>query len=103
MQAVISKTLRFSAVCGFQHSWREVTKMEAIKIILTVLEVIASVALIVVVLFQSGKESGMGAITGKNESYLGKSKFGSMDKVLASATKWIAIVWILVTLGLCLI
>ena len=74
--------------------------MDALKIVLTILEVVASVALIVVVLFQSGKEAGLSALTGNNDSYMSKSKFGSMDKVLASVTKWIALVWILLTLSL---
>ena len=65
--------------------------MEVLKIILTILEVIASVALVTVILLQSGKESGLGAISGNNDSYLSKSKRGSLDKVMASATKWIAV------------
>ena len=78
--------------------------MDVVKIILTVLEVLASVALVVVVLFQSGKESGLsGAIAGNNDSYMSKSKNGGMDKMLAKATKWIALAWILMTLILCLI
>lgn len=76
--------------------------MDTFKIVLTVLEVIASVALILVVLFQSGKEAGLsGAIAGGNaDTYLSKSKRGSLDKMLASATKWIALVWALLTLSL---
>ena len=76
--------------------------MEVLEIILTILEVIASVALILVVLFQSGKEAGLsGAITGgSQDTYLNKNKNGSLDKMLASATKWIALVWILLTLSL---
>ena len=78
--------------------------MEVIKIILTVLEVIASLGLIVVVLLQSGKEAGLsGALAGNNESYMNKSKMGGMDKVLAKATKWIALAWIVMTLILSLI
>ena len=78
--------------------------MEVVKIIITVLEVIASIALVVVVLFQSGKEAGLsGAIAGNNESYMGKGKSASWDKKLASATKWIALVWIILTLSLSLI
>ena len=76
--------------------------MEVLKIIVTILEVISSLALIVVVLLQSGKESGLGALTGNNDSYLSESKLGSLDKVLASATKWIALVWIVLTLSLSL-
>ena len=76
--------------------------MEVLKIVVTILEVISSLALIVVVLLQSGKESGLGALAGNNDSYLSKSKLGSLDKVLASATKWIALVWIVLTLSLSL-
>ena len=78
--------------------------MEVVKIILIVLEVIASVALIAVVLMQSGKEAGLsGALAGNNDSYMNKSKMGGMDKMLAKATKWIALAWIVLTLILCLI
>ena len=74
------------------------------QIALIVLEMIASLALILVVLFQSGKEDGLsGAISGNAESYMNKGNRSNLDAKLASATKWIAIVWILVTLGLCLI
>jgi preprotein translocase subunit SecG len=78
--------------------------MEVLEIILTVLEVIASVALILVVLFQSGKEDGLSSalVGAKQDTYLSKSKFGSMDKMLASATKWIALAWVLLTLSLSL-
>ncbi len=69
--------------------------------VLTILEVIASVALIVVVLLQSGKEAGLsGAISGNNDSYMNKGKRGGMDKLLATSTKWVALVWILLTLAL---
>ena len=78
--------------------------MEALKIVFTVLEVIASVLLVVVVLVQSGKEAGLsGAIAGNSESYMSKSKSGNLDKMLASATKWVALAWILLTLSLSLI
>ena len=78
--------------------------MEVLKVILTVLEVIASVALIGVVLMQSGKEAGLSsAIAGNSDSYMSKSKNGGLDKLLAKSTKWIALAWILLTLILCLI
>ena len=77
--------------------------MEVLKIIVTILEVISSVALILVVVFQSGKEAGLGALYGQDKTYLGKSKYGNLDKILASATKWIALAWVLLTLSLSLI
>ena len=74
------------------------------EIVLTVLEVLLSVALILVVLLQSGKESGLsGALSGSSDSYLSKNKGKTMDQTLASATKWIALVWIVLTLALSLI
>ena len=77
--------------------------METLRIVVTILEVIASVGLIAVVLLQSGKEAGLSsAISGNNESYMSKSG-SSLDKSLASATKWIALAWILLTLALSLI
>lgn len=77
--------------------------MEILKIVVTVLEVIASILLVLVVLLQSGKESGLsGAIAGNSDSYMNKSKMGGLDKKLASATKWIALVWIVLTLALSL-
>ena len=78
--------------------------MKAVEIILTVFEALASVALIVVVLLQSGKEAGLsGAIAGGSETYLSKSKKHGLDRMLASSTKWIALVWIVLTLVLSLI
>ena len=74
------------------------------EIVLTVLEVLLSIALIVVVLLQSGKESGLsGALSGNNDTYLSKNGGKSLDKMLATSTKWIALVWIIVTLALSLI
>lgn len=78
--------------------------MGVVKTILIVLEAIASLALIVVVLLQSGKEAGLsGALSGSSDSYLSKNKNGSLDHILATSTKWIAIGWILMTLILSLV
>jgi len=76
--------------------------MEILKTIVIVLEVIVSIALIAVVTMQSGKESGLGALSGNNDSYLSKSKYGNLDKMLAAATKWIALVWVALALSLSL-
>lgn len=78
--------------------------MEVLEIILTVLEVLASIILIVVIMLQSGKESGLsGALVGGTaDTYLGRNKGGSLDKTLASATKWVALAWGLLTLSLSL-
>ena len=72
-----------------------------LEIILTVFQTICSVALIIVVLLQSGKEAGLsGALSGSSDSYMNKNKSGSLDKMLAQSTKWIALVWVVLTLVL---
>ena len=78
--------------------------MEILETILIILEALCSIALIVVVLLQSGKEAGLsGALAGSSDSYLSKNKKGGLDQVLASSTKWIAVVWVLLTLVLSLV
>ncbi len=78
--------------------------MEIFETVLVVLEALCSIALIVVILLQSGKEAGLSrALTGSSDSYLNKNKKGSLDQILASSTKWIALVWIVLTLWLSLV
>jgi len=78
--------------------------MGVLETILIVLEAICSIALIVVVLMQSGKEAGLsGALAGNSDSYLSKNKKGNLDAMLASSTKWIALAWVLLTLSLSLV
>jgi len=77
--------------------------MEILKTALIVLQALCSVAVILVIMFQSGKEAGLsGALAGNSDSYLSKNG-GSLDKMLASATKWIAAAWLILTLALSLI
>ena len=75
--------------------------MDIVFVILTVLQVIFSVGLVLIVLFQSGKESGLsGAISGGSDTYMGKGKSSTMDQKLASWTKWVALVWVALTVTL---
>ena len=78
--------------------------MSVIETILVVVEALCSVALIAVVLLQSGKEAGLsGALAGSSDSYLSKNKKGGLDAKLAASTKWIALVWVVLTLALSLV
>lgn len=78
--------------------------MGVFETILIILEALCSIALIGVVLLQSGKEEGLsGALTGASESYMNKNKKGGLDAKLASSTKWIALAWIILTLALSLV
>ena len=78
--------------------------MGVIEIILVVLEALCSIVLVGVIMLQSGKEAGLsGALAGSSNSYLSKNKKGGLDQMLASSTKWIALVWVLLTLVLSLV
>ena len=74
------------------------------KLAITVLQVILSLALIAVVMLQSGKSAGLsGAIAGGADTFLSKNKAKSLDAKLAKMTKWVAILWVVLTLALCVI
>ena len=71
---------------------------------LIILQALMSLALIVIIMLQSGKEAGLsGALAGNSDSYLGKNGKGGLDKLLAKYTKWVALVWAVLTLVLSLI
>ena len=77
--------------------------MGVFETILIIVQALLSVALIAVVLMQSGKEAGLsGALSGSSDSYLSKNKNGGLDQKLAASTKWIALAWIVLTLILSL-
>jgi preprotein translocase subunit SecG len=71
--------------------------------LLIILQALCSLAVIVVIMFQSGKEAGLsGALAGNTDSYLSKNG-GNLDKKLAASTKYIAGLWLVLTLVLSLI
>ena len=75
--------------------------MAVVKLILTIIEVVAALFLILVVLLQSGKSAGVaGAIGGGMGTFLSKNKARSWDARLARWTKWVAIIFMVLTLVL---
>ena len=78
--------------------------MSPLMIALTVIYSVLCLFLIAVVLLQSGKSAGLsGAIAGGADTFLSKNKAKSLDAKLAKMTKWVAIIWIIITLILSLI
>lgn len=74
--------------------------MNTLTTVVLILQVISSVLLTAVVLFQSGKEAGLSsAIAGGSDSYMSKNKAHNLDAKLARATKWIAAVFVLFTIA----
>ena len=73
------------------------------QLALTIIQVVLSLILVAVVMLQSGKSAGLsGAIAGGADTFLSKIKAKSLDAKLARWTKWVAIVWVVLTLVLCL-
>ena len=78
--------------------------MEILEIIVAVLVSLASIVLIGVILMQSGKEDGLSSVMGGNsDTYLNKTKKKNLDQMLASSTKWIAAIWIILVLIMSLV
>ncbi len=75
--------------------------MSGITLAITIVQLLACVVLIAVVLLQSGKTAGLsGVIGGGSETYLSKNKAKTFDAKLARATKWFAIIFVVLTLAL---
>ena len=78
--------------------------MTTLTLVLTIIQVLAALFLTFVVLAQSGKSAGLsGAIAGGADTFLSKNKAKSCDAKLARWTKWVAILFMVLTLVLCLI
>ena len=78
--------------------------METLKLVMTILQVLLGLFLTAVVLLQEGKTAGInGSISGGADTFLSKNKAKSLDAKLAKMTKWVAILWIIITLVLSLI
>ena len=79
----------------------EVFHMDTLKIVITVLQLLCGLAIIMAVLFQSGKSAGLsGAIGGVADSFLAKNKAKTLDAKLARATKWVGALFLILTLVL---
>lgn len=71
------------------------------KTVVTILQLLCGLAIILIVLFQSGKSQGLsGAIGGIADSYMSKGKARTIDAKLAKATKWVGAVFVVLTLVL---
>ena len=73
-------------------------------IALSILFLIASLFLVVIILFQSGKSAGIsGAIGGGADNFFAKGKAKGLDAKLAKMTKWVALAFVALALVLNLI
>ena len=78
--------------------------METLNLVLTIIQVLCGLAVIAVVMLQSGKSAGLsGAIAGGADTFLSKNKAKSVDAKLAKMTKWVAIGFMILTFVICLL
>ena len=69
-------------------------------VFVAILQLLCGLALVLAVLFQSGKNSGLSSVIGGGDSFLSKNKAKSLDAKLARATKWVGAAFIVLTLAL---
>ncbi len=77
--------------------------MTPVEITLGIILVVFAAFLVIAVLLQSSKESGMGVIAGAGESFLGKDRGSRLDKLLNKLTPIIAGIFAVLVLVLYLI
>ena len=68
--------------------------MAILKIVLTVIFILISVALTVIILMQEGKSAGLGAIAGAADTYWGRNKGRSMEGMLVKITRILVVAFI---------
>ena len=71
-----------------------------LRILLTIVFVIACVAMTVIVLMQEGKSSGLGALSGAAESHWAKNKGRTLEGNMEKVTKIIAVLIFVLALAL---
>ncbi|MGN0341412.1 MAG: preprotein translocase subunit SecG [Roseburia sp.] len=74
--------------------------MAVLKMVLTIVFILISLALTVIILLQEGKSAGLGAISGAADTYWGKNKGRSMEGILVKITKVLVVLFILLSIVL---
>ena len=67
---------------------------------ISIVQLVLAIALATVVIFQQGRQQGLGAISGAADTFLSKNKSKSLDATLAKVTAVLAAVFAVVTLAL---
>ncbi|AGC69013.1 protein translocase, SecG subunit [Thermoclostridium stercorarium subsp. stercorarium DSM 8532] len=74
------------------------------EILVNILHIIVCIAIIVIVLMQSGRSAGIsGAIAGGAETFFGKNKGRTIDAILNKYTKFALAIFILTSIVLTLL
>ena len=69
--------------------------------VLSVIQVLCCIAIVAVVMLQSGKSAGLsGAISGGAETFMSSGQAKSLASKLSKATPWLSLVFVVLTLVL---
>ena len=72
-----------------------------LELILTIVQIVITVALIITVLMQSGKTQGLsGSIAGGAETFFGKNKGRTLDGILSKLTSVLAVLFVISSIAL---
>ena len=74
--------------------------MDILKMVLYIVFVIDCIALSAIILLQEGKSAGLGTIGGVADSYWGQNKGRSMEGALVKSTKFLAILFLVLSVVL---
>ncbi|HIY62805.1 MAG TPA: preprotein translocase subunit SecG [Candidatus Mediterraneibacter stercoripullorum] len=74
--------------------------MDILKIVLYIIFVIDCIVLSAIILLQEGKSAGLGTISGAADTYWGQNKGRSMEGTLVKATKFVAVLFMVLAVVL---
>ncbi len=77
--------------------------MKTIAIVLSCVDIVISIALILLVVFQEGNDKGLGVIGGGADTFFGKEKGRTIDSKLKKITSFLAIAFAILTIVIFLI
>lgn len=72
-----------------------------LKTIVTIAYIVICIALVIVVLMQEGKTSGLGAVSGAADTYWTRNKGRSSEGVLIKITRVLAVLFVVLSVVLC--
>lgn len=75
--------------------------MSTLRLIATIAYIVVCVLLVIVVLMQEGKNSGLGALSGSNDTYWTRNKGRSAEGILVKITRVAAALFVVLSLVLC--
>ena len=71
--------------------------MTTAQLVLSIIYFIVALALVAIVMLQSGKSAGLSSVFGGSDTFLSRNKTKTFDARLARLTKWVAIVFMILT------